>query len=400
MAPRFPFQLHVSSFEGKTVEQLISAATEPDPRLLDSAVIEASYARNNPELLPRLRFLKIPYGIDPQMLRFANEGFVRRRSLVRLPYAPAARLRPPLWNGDVERTILGAMEFAAEHDADFYLAPSLPLYKPTLPEVKAYEAAQNSAFDFFGESRRRPVYAYVGASSAVLKSPFAVYERLLDRPFAGVYVQPLRLHPRQDSVETLVNYAAFLLEGKRYGFEIQAGHAGTFGLILMALGIDAVDSGLGERETYDLGALDREPAEPRVRKGGGGRARSVYLQPLLTSVPDEAAKRLVRHPALRARFICELGECQYLDLEAQIDNPRAHFFHSRPAELAELRARRTPDLRVQYVGQRLRAAVDLATTVNRVLSEDAQPTINLSHLQRWSSVLTRMAAVLATRPDR
>jgi hypothetical protein len=399
MEVRFPFQLHLSAFEGNTVEQLISAATEPDPRLLDAAVIEAAYAFNNPALLPRLRFLRIPYALDPQTLRFANEGFVRRPSLVRLPYAPSKRLRPPAWDDRVERTVRGAMEFAAEHDADFYLAPALPLYRPTLPEVKAFEAAQNAAYDCFGESRRKPVYAYVGASSAVLKSPFAVYERLLDRPFAGVYVQPLRLHPRQDSVEALVAYAAFLLEGKRYGFEIMAGHAGTFGLLLMALGVDAVDSGLGDRETYDLGALDREPNPTRVRRGGGGRARSVYLAPLLTTLPAEAAKRLVRHPSLRARFICELGECQYLDLEAQIDNPRAHFFHSRPAELAQLRDRPNLELRIQLIGQRLRSAVDLATTVNRVLDEDSQPLIALDHLKRWSSVLTRMAAVLATRRD-
>lgn len=292
----------------------------------------------------------------------------------------------------------GALAFAAERDADYLLVPALPVLKPNLPHAKAFQAAHHLAFDLVSGTSR-PVVAYVGASSAVIKSPFVVFERLLDRPFAGVYVQPLRLHPRQDSVESLISYANFLLEGKRYGFRVVAGRAGTFGLVLMALGIDAVDSGLGERETYDLGALDRERPERDRTRSGGGRKRMVYLAPLMTSVPEASAKLILRHPALRTRFICEEGECRYLDLEAQTDNPRAHFFHSRPAELDALRACPTDETRIQHIGQRLRSAVDLAATVNRVLDQDGQAALPLEHLRRWSSVLTRLAAVLATRRD-
>ncbi len=291
------------------------------------------------------------------------------------------------------------MEFAADHEADFYLVPALPMMKPNLRQAKTLQTAHQFAFDIASDIASKPVVAYVGASSAVLRSPYAVYERLLDRPFAGVYVQPLRLHPRLDSVETLIAYTNFLLEGKRYGLQVVAGRAGTFGLVLMALGVDAVDSGLGERETYDLGALDREPAVRLEAKRQGGRQRTVYLVPLMTSVPEDSARLILRHPALRARFICEEGECKYLDLEAQSDNPRAHFFHSRPAELDALRMCSTTELRVQHIGQRLRSAVDLATTVNRVLVQDGQKALPLGHLQRWSSVLTRLAAVLATGRD-
>jgi hypothetical protein len=332
-------------------------------------------------------------------MRFANEGYLRKRSIATLPYAPASRLKPPAWNATVRVSAEAAMHFAEDREAAFYLVPSLPLYKPTLSEVKAFQESHHHAFDWARGRSARPVYAYVGASAAILKSPFAVFERLLDRPFDGVYVQPLRLHPRQDSVEALVAYVSFLLEAKRYRLRVVAGRAGTFGLVLMALGVDAVDSGLGERETFDLGALDREAPARQSRERSGGRQRTVYLVPLMTSVPEPSAKRILRHPALRSRFICEEGECRYLDLEAQTDNPRAHFFHSRPAELSELRSRETLELRVQFIGQRLRSASELAMTVNRVLEQDGQPPLSLGHLQVWASVLTRMAAVLATRSN-
>jgi len=394
-----PFQLHVSSYEGADVEQLISAATEPDPRLLDSVVLEATYAARDPDLLARLHSLKVPYGIDPQFIRFANTGFQKKPTLAALPYAPSRPFQPPSWGRAEELAARGAIAFAAERDADFVIAPALPILKPNLPHARAFQSAHHLAYDLTATTTGKPVVAYVGAASGVIRSPFAVYERLLDRPFAGVYVQPLRLHPRQDSVETLIAYTNFLLEGKRYGFRVVAGRAGTFGLILMALGIDAVDSGLGERETFDLGALDRERPIRDKSTRSGGRQRMVYLVPLMTSVPETAARLILRHPALRARFTCEEGECRYLDLEAQSDNPRAHFFHSRPAELAALRDCPSPELRIQHIGQRLRAAADLASNVNRVLDQDGQKTIPLDHLLRWSSVLTRIAAVLATRRD-
>lgn len=398
---QFPFRLHVSSFEGKTVEELVGSLTEPDPRLLNEVVVEAAYAASDPPLLPRLRHLRIPYGIDLQTVRFANQGFVRKRAIASLSYAPKARISSTRSSSAFDDIVRRAMSFADDQDPDFYLAPSLPMYAPTLHQSRLLQRSQELAFDLVGRDvSTHPVFAYVAPSLSVMRSPFAVYERLLDRPYDGLYVQPLRLHPRQDGLERLITYASFLLAGKHYGFRVVAGRAGTFGLVLMALGVDAVDSGLGERETYDLTSLDREE-KPRSRQTkAGGRLQLTYLQPLMTSVPIEVAKRLLNHPALRNRFICELGECQYGGLEAQLDRPRAHFFHSRPDELSELRDRKTTELRIQFVGQRLREASDLALHVNRVLAEDSLPLVPLDHLPRWNSVLIRLAAVLATRSER
>jgi hypothetical protein len=400
MALQFPFRLHVSSFDGRTVEELVGSLTEPDPRLLNEVLVEATYVASDPPLLPRLRHLRIPYGIDVQTIRFANPGFVRKPSLRSLPYAPKASFLAARAAPAFDEVVRGAMRFADNHDPDIYLVPSLPIYAPTLHQARRLQRSHELAYDLVGNDvSRHPVFAYVAPSLIVMRSPFAVYERLLDRPYAGIYVQPLRIHPRQDSIERLIAYARFLMAGKGYGFRVIAGRAGTFGLVLMALGVDAVDSGLGERETYDLRSLDREE-KPRSEKAkDGGRTQLVYLESLLTSVPLETAKLILKHPALRNRFICELGECQYGGLEAQLDRPRAHFFHARPAELAAIRELATPQLRIQHVGQRLQSATDLATYVNRVLGEDSLPQVPLDHLARWSSVLVRIAAVLATRSD-
>jgi hypothetical protein len=210
-------------------------------------------------------------------------------------------------------------------------------------------------------------------------------------------VQPLRMHPRQDSVERLVRLAQFLLASQDVGLPVIAGRAGTFGLVLMALGVYAVDSGFGERETFDLASLDRERKERDEGDRKGGRAKFAYLSSLLTSIPTVTAQLLIRHPALATSFVCEEGECRYGGIEAQVDRPRAHFFHARPAELAELRSRPTVELRVQYIGERLRRAIELGDRVNRVLADDGHAPIHLDHLRNWDAVLVRVAATVAGR---
>jgi hypothetical protein len=399
VAVDFPFRLHVSNYEGKTVEGLIGSVTEPDPRLLNGVTVEATFAARNPDLLPRLRQLKIPYSVDPQTIRFANDGFTRNNALRALAYAPAAAVKTPP-GPEFDDVIRGALEFASVHEVDEYLLPALPYYRPNLPEARAYEATQRHGFDLVGKAvPSRPVWAYVAPSSSVLNSPYAVFQRLLDRPFAGVYVQPLRLHPRQDSVERLVRYTQFLLEGRSVRLPVIAGRVGTFGLVLMSLGIDALDSGLGERETFDLTALDRERPESADVKRSGGRPKFIYLRELMASVPFNVAELLLRHPSLRTAFACEEGECRYGGIEAQLDRPRPHFFHTRPAELEELRVRPTVELRVQLVGERLRRAIELGDRANRTLRDDGQPSLQLDFLRTWSSVLTRVAATIAGRAE-
>ena len=169
--------------------------------------------------------------------------------------------------------------------------------------------------------------------------------------------------------------------------------------MLLALGVDLFDSGLGERESFNLAALNRPPAERDREKNGGPRHRA-YSHELLTSLDTPRLRAIVASPTLAPRISCELGSCKFGGYDEQLQRPRPHFFHVRQAELEALRWLPTTEMRVQHMRERLRTAIEVGQMVNRCLEDAGVDTIRFAHLDRWLAVLTRVATRLATEAAR
>jgi len=393
------FLLHVTQYEGRSVERLISPRDPGvDVPTLGGAVIEASYVQTDPPLLAHLAEARIPWMVDPQSVRFASPGFRTVARVRGLPYAPAAPLDPSRFSGAVEEMVRGALEFQAAAEPSMYLVPALPLTRASNAIFSTFARIHTLAADFVNSNAVpfRPIVAAAYPSSDVLRGRFSLFERL-DRTFAGAYVLPLQLNPKRDSVERLVAYARFLEHVQASGLRVVAGRSGVFGLVLAAFGIENFDSGLGERESFNLAQLARVRQSDPIGKRDRGRQKRVYFPQLRSTLSWDDADVLLETPALRAQLRCDFAACRFGGYRYALEHPREHFFHSRGAELDALRRRRSTELRVQLVMEWLRTAIDNGRLVNRVREELGLPLLNFEHLETWRAVLTRVATVVAVR---
>jgi len=78
----------VSRRDGRAIEEALASSFFAEGILPDGAVIEASYAVDDPPLLKRLREERIPRVLDPQTLRFTGERYLSVDQLRKLPFAP------------------------------------------------------------------------------------------------------------------------------------------------------------------------------------------------------------------------------------------------------------------------------------------------------------------------
>jgi hypothetical protein len=98
--PRPTYLPRITRRDGRAVEEALAGPTLCDAGVrLDAAVVEATYAVEDPPLLKRLRESRVPQLVDPQTLRFTGERFLTVAQFERLisytnNYAMRARSAP------------------------------------------------------------------------------------------------------------------------------------------------------------------------------------------------------------------------------------------------------------------------------------------------------------------
>lgn len=394
------FLVHVGTSNGRTVEELLSprSPTASAPAVA-GAVVDATYVNSDPALLPRLAQAQIPWVTEPQSHRFASERFRSTAALAALPYAPQNALDPARSSRELEAMVRGALEFQAQHEPGMYMVPSLPLTRVSNRVLAVYQRIHELAVEINNSSTipYRPLLASAYPGITVMRGRFSVFDRLDPRHYAGAYVQALTLNARRDSLEKLMSYASFLEEGQMSGLPVIAGRPGTFGLVLAAFGIDQFDSALGDGESFSLARLEYERERNEKGRRKGGHRRRIYFAQLLGTVDEDDADWIVENRAIRAQMGCDIGECRYGGHRFALEHPRDHFFHTRVAELEELKQQGTTSLRVTHMARRLEAAIESGQLVNRLRRESGKDDLDLRYLDRWLSVLARVATVVAVR---
>jgi hypothetical protein len=389
----------VSRHSGRVLEEALAPSTLFDPAVaLRGAVVEATYAAEEPAVLKRLRSASVPFLIEPQTLRLTGEAFLETAAFENLPYASQGLISSDdaiaLDSGSLAREVL---EFQQEHGAAAYIAPAWPLYDRDLPRwSKANQQLLQAtcAVNGSGNVESRPLLAQVAPGRAVRESPDRLISALMDLPVDGVYVQPLRLHPVKDSVEKLVAFVRMLEAFEEAGLPVVAGRIGAFGALLVALGISAFDSGLGLAEASDLSALNRRKSKKQREKKGPKGSRRVYLSPLRTTMPARSAQ-LILNSELRGRFACDLGCCRFQKLDELSDRARQHFLWSRNDEVRVLRELETRSMRIDAIHEDLRNARELGRQVRRHLIANLRDLPSFDHTDRWMRVIGREAEARA-----
>jgi hypothetical protein len=289
------------------------------------------------------------------------------------------------------------LEFEQSHGAAAFIAPAWPLDDRDLAlwsDANRHLLEATCGANGSGDVEARPLLAQVAPGRAVRESPGRLIDVLMDLPVDGVYVQPLRLNPVKDGIEKLVAFVRMLESFEEAGLPVVAARVGAFGPLLVALGISAFDSGLGQAEASDLSALNRKKTEKERQKKGPKGSRRVYLAPLRTTMPLRQA-RLILDSDLRGHFACDLGCCRFQALDDLADRSREHFLWSRNDEVRTIRQLETRSMKLDAVHEDLQRARELGRQVRRALIGNLRDLPSFGHTDRWLRVLGREAEARA-----
>ncbi len=389
----------VTRHSSRVVEEALAPSTLFDQGIeLRGALVEATYAAEDPAILRRLRACSVPFLVEPQTLRFAGEAFLETSAFSSLPYTPTevvtAATARDIGQHDFARKVL---EFEQERGAAAFIAPAWPLDDR---DLAAWSDASHRLLhatcsaNGSGDVEARPLLAQVAPGRAVREDPDRLIDALMDLPVDGVYVQPLRLHPVKDSVEKLVAFVRMLEAFEKAGLPVVAGRIGAFGSLLAALGISAFDSGLGLAEASDLSSLNRKKTKKERKKKGPRGSRRLYLAPLRMTMPMRQAQ-LILNSSLRGHFACQLGCCRFQGLDELHERSREHFLWTRNDEVRVIRELQTPSMKLDAVHEELRNARELGRQVRRSLIGNLRDLPSFDHTDRWLRVLGREAEARA-----
>ena len=390
----------VTRHAGRVLEEALAPSTLFDQGLqLRGALVEATYAAEDPAILRRLRTASVPFLVEPQTLRFTGEAFLSTAAFSKLPYAPPTPVTAAMAKGtDVESFAREVLEFEQAHGASAFIAPAWPLYDRDR-ETWAYSNQRLlqavCAANGSGDIESRPMLAQVAPGRWARENPDRLIAALMDLPVDGVYLQPLRLNPVRDSVEKLLAYVRMLEAFEQAGLPVIAARVGAFGAVLAALGISAFDSGLGLAEASDLSSLNRKKTKKERAKKGPKGSRRLYLAPLRTTMPALQAGLILGHPGLQGHFACDLGCCRFQALEELPDRARQHFLWNRNDEVRRLRELDTRTMRIDAIHEDLRSARELGRLVRRTLVGNLKELPSFDHTDRWIRVLGREAEARA-----
>ena len=119
----------VNRHAGRVLEEALAPSTLFDQGVqLRGALVEATYAAEDPPILRRLRAAWVPFLVEPQTLRFIGEAFRSTAAFSKLPYTPTALVTAATAKeADVDSFAREVLEFEQAHGASAFISPAWPL---------------------------------------------------------------------------------------------------------------------------------------------------------------------------------------------------------------------------------------------------------------------------------
>jgi hypothetical protein len=205
----------------------------------------------------------------------------------------------------------------------------------------------------------------------------------------GVYLQLTPVLPMSDSPAKLVDLARLLLGCKDHGVKVLGGRLAAAGTLLRAVGVDAVDGGLGEGETFGLGELVTARKSSNSETKGAGRGPRIYLHQLglstyvadylrLTSIQKIAVHLTHNAPCCRFRPLSEIGR-----------HAGEHSLRCRVDEAMEL-TRLPGGMRPERALDVFRSKSSLLTTINGILGAEGRTPLPTRHIDNFLTALERL----------
>lgn len=351
-----------------------------------------------------LRFIKehnVNTIIDPATIRLAYDTYADVKGLVALPYAPDdfSRLElEDLKDYDKKREyVKKVVDEQLKHGvknvvAPFHMSNNSNLVKIKMDtnenwfslDVKLLEEAKNylDSLNFDGNLIGGFCIKVDILTNKTEREYFLNVLSSLDCDMYWIYVDCIS---ESSNAAQLYNYSTALLDlQKSTNKPVIAGRIGAFGLVLLAFGLYAFESGTSRFESFyeDLYKDSSDPFNMYVR---------YYMPELLANVAVERKNpvRIVQllHSKIGDDITCHCPYCDGTEPALLVEDglTRKHFLYRRNEEIQELRSMSTVDERVEYIKERIDNAIRYYKNLKPIFKDD-----DYKFLKTWTEVIEKL----------
>lgn len=357
-----------------------------EPVELPWVIVDSHWALTNPHLLGHLRESGARLLFDAQAWRYREGPTFETPKFLQLPHSPKGPIEVP---GTALRDFVKE-EIAAQAglQADAYLVPGF-VPRDRNDDVRSLTlSAMDIAIEALSDVAPKPLVAFIGGHTRNIGAVEKLFTEL-HGAVAGVYLQLTPVNPKTDSPAKLVDIARLFLGCQEHDVKLLGGRMAAAGTLLRAVGVDAVDGGLAEGETFGLNGqlTSRKPASSDSK--GTGRGPRIYIQQLGLSTNVADYQKLAAIPKVAVDLSPSAPCCRYRPLSEMGRHAGEHSLRCRVDEAIEL-ARLPESMRAHRAIDVFRAKSSLLTTINGILRVEGLPPLPTRQIDNSVTALERL----------
>ncbi len=372
-----------------------------DGYVVENVVFPINHQSQQKNLLKIIKNHDVNTIIDPATIRLAYDTYADVKGIVALPYAPTDLSRLELEDlKDYDKKkeyVKKVVDEQLKHGvknvvAPFHMSNNSNLVKIKMDtnenwfslDVKLLEETRDylDSIDFDGNLIGGFCIKADILTNSTEREYFLNVLSGLNCDMYWIYVDCIK---ENSNVAQLYNYATALLDlQKSTNKPVIAGRIGAFGLVLLAFGLYAFESGTSRFESFyeDLYKDTSDPYNMYVR---------YYMPELLANVAVERKNpvRIIRllHSKVGADITCHCPYCDGVEPSLLVADPltRKHFLYRRNEEIQELRNMSTVDKRVEYIKERIHNAIGYYKNLKPIFKDD-----DYKFLKTWVEVIAKL----------
>lgn len=388
---------YIRLFNEKTVLEEYYA----DGYTVENVIFPINHQKRQKNLLKFVKEQPINKIIDPSTMRLAYDTYADVKGLVELPYAPDDLSRLELEDlKEYEKKkeyVKKVVDEQLKHGVDNVVAPFHMSNNSNLVKIKMDTNENWFSLDVKLLEETRTYLDSINFKGKLVggfcikvdiltnKTEREYFLNVLSGLKCDMYWIYVDCINENSNAAHLYNYATALLDlQKSTNKPVIAGRIGAFGLVLLAFGLYAFESGTSRFESFyeDLYKDASDPYNMYVR---------YYIPELLVNVAVERKNpiRIVQllHSKVGEDITCHCPYCEGVEPTLLLADPltRKHFLYRRNEEIQLLRKMSSLDERIEYIKTRIDKAIGYYKNLKPIFKDD-----DYKFLKTWLEVIAKL----------
>lgn len=369
---------------------------------IENAIFPINHQSQQKNLLNFIKNSKVNYIIDPATMRLAYDSYSDVKGLISLPYAPKDLTRLELEDlkayHQKKDYVKKVVDEQLKHNPSYIVSPFHVSNNSNLIKIKLDTNENWFSLDIKLLNETKDYLKSINYQGKLVggfciktdilttKTERDYFLNVLTALECDVYWIYVDCIDNSTNFSQLYNYATTLLDlQKSTNKPVIAGRIGAFGLVLLAYGLYAFESGTSRFETFYEDLYNKDEGDPYnmyVR---------YYMPELLANVAIERKNPTKIIQLLATKTGQDIGcTCPYCKEQnpanLAIDNlTRKHFLYRRNEEIAKLRSFTNIHERVAYMEERIENAIKHYKSLKPIFKDE-----DSRFLKIWLDVIKKL----------